>query len=94
MALKKTLRGLGSGGAVALLVDGLIGSGQFAIIFADFFLSNMETFLALFATLSGRLAPNIEWLPEGALNKVVLALAALYVAVTIGRLIAAWNEER
>lgn len=93
MALKESLRAIGGGGSVAIVVDALVGTGKFAMVLADFFLGNIEMFIALVATLSGRLAPQLAWLPEGALNKVVLALAAIYVFVIVGRLANAWTDE-
>lgn len=94
MAVKDVFRALGGGGSLALVVDAIAGSGQLALALVNFVVGNLDMFLTLFATLSGRIAPQVGWLPENALNYVVLALAALYVAVIAGRLIARWNDER
>jgi len=93
MALKDAAAGLGGGGVVAVVVDAVAGSGHLAMLMVDFLVGNVDLFLTLFTVLSGRLAPRIEWLPEGFLNKVVLALAALYVLVVVGRIVNRWNDE-
>jgi len=93
MALKDAVAALGGGSTVALVVDAVAGSGQLALLLVDFVVSNVDLFLTLFTVLSGRLAPELEWLPAGALNYVVLGLAALYVVVILGRIANRWNNE-
>lgn len=94
MAVRDFFQALGGGGSLALVVDAVVGSGQLALVLVDFFVGNIDMFLTLFATLSGRLAPEVAWLPEDVLNKVVLALAAIYVVVIAWQIIGEWNDER
>jgi len=94
MAVKDIMRALGGGGSLALVVDAAVGTGKLALVLGEFLFGNVDMLLALFAALSGHIAPRVDWLPAGAVNKVVLGLATLYVLVIVGRLAKRWNDER
>lgn len=94
MALGDGLRALAGGGGAAVVVETVVGTGQFIALFADFILANVELFLPLVSTIANRLAPELEWLPEDLMSKIVLLLAVVYVAVTLGRIVNNWNNDR
>ncbi len=94
MAVKDVFRALGGGGSLALVVDAVIGSGKLALVLAEFLFGNIDMLLAMFAAVSGHIAPRVDWLPAGLVNNLVLALAGLYVLVIVGRLVKRWNDER
>jgi len=82
---------IGRGGALgtvgAALGDLVLNSGEFVGLVVGWVTSNADLLLPIFSTLRGQIAPRVEWLPTGLLDKLVLAFAVLFLGILGYRLL-------
>lgn len=86
MSRKKDAGGaLGLGGTLAVLTDWLVTGGE-AVVVVVTMLVDQQGLIYLFFSRLASAAPNIPWLPAGALGTVTTALALFSAAYALYRI--------
>lgn len=97
MNAKKVLSASGITGFVAFLVDVVVNGGDLLLWVAELFVTQGPLLYVLLARLS-RLAPRIEFLPAGSIERALYVVAGLVALVTVYRLVsnvsAAWRSRK
>jgi len=81
---------VGRGGALgtvaAAMGDLLLNSGEFVGLAVSWIIGNADLILPIFSTLRSQVAPRVEWIPAGLLDKLVFVAALVFLAVMVYRL--------
>jgi len=82
---------VGRGGALgtvaAAMFDLVLNSGEFIGLAVSWVVANADLLLPIFSTLRSQIAPRVEWIPTGLVDKLVFAAALLFLAVMLYRLV-------
>lgn len=75
------------GAVIAVVGDLFLHSGEFVSLVFSWVIGNVDLLLPMVSTLRGQIAPRVGWLPKHALDKMLFALAVLFLLVLGYRLV-------
>ena len=75
------------GAALAISGDILVSGGDILLPILEGLILSLGDILPIISIMSGIIAPEIDWMPEGLFTEVLLVVALLVVGVQTARLI-------
>ncbi|WP_181691556.1 hypothetical protein [Natronomonas sp. LN261] len=80
------------GASAGILLDVLLYGGEFLAALLSVLATDVGSLLTTVSIMSTYVAPAVEWLPEGALNTLLVVLAAVLVGVNVARFLVSARE--
>lgn len=80
------------GASGGILLDMLLTGGDFLAALLSVLATDIGSLLTTVSITSTYVAPAVDWLPEGALNSLLVVLAAVLVGVNVARFLVSARE--
>lgn len=81
------------GTALTITADLLLSGGDVVVSFLVFMLLSIGDLLPVVSALSAYVAPQVEWIPSGSVETLLMAFALLYVGINLGQLAIDFRDE-